>query len=104
MELLALILLVGLTLMHSVVALDNGAARVPPMGWSSWYGFTSNINEKMVRDMADGMISSGLAAKGYQVVSPCRHSLRLTSLTYSRGAMFNSTFGSTTAGHCRATM
>lgn len=25
-------------------ALDNGLI-VPPMGWSSWYGFTSNINE-----------------------------------------------------------
>lgn len=47
------------------VALDNGL-RVPPMGWSSWYGFTSNIDEGMLRDMGDGMISSGLQKAGYK--------------------------------------
>jgi alpha-galactosidase len=34
-------------------------------GWSSWYGFTSNIDEVMLRKMGDGMISSGLKAAGY---------------------------------------
>ena len=46
-------------------ALDNGL-RVPPMGWSSWYGFTSNIDEVMLRGMADGMVDSGLHKAGYQ--------------------------------------
>jgi hypothetical protein len=36
------------------------------MGWSSWYGFTQNINESMLREMADGMVSSGLHAAGYE--------------------------------------
>jgi alpha-galactosidase len=49
----------------ATVALDNGY-RLPPMGWSSWYGFTQNINEGMLRGMADGMVSSGLHAAGYQ--------------------------------------
>lgn len=49
---------------QSVLCLDNGI-RVPPMGWSSWYGFTSNINETLFRDTANGMISSGLADAGY---------------------------------------
>ena len=44
--------------------LDNGL-RVPPMGWSSWYGFTSHINETLFRQTGDGLISSGLAAAGY---------------------------------------
>ena len=35
-------------------------------GWSSWYGFTQNINEKMLRGMADGMVSSGLRDAGYE--------------------------------------
>ena len=48
-------------------ALDNGF-RVPAMGWSSWYGFTSNIEEQMLRDMADGMISSGLFAAGFNQI------------------------------------
>lgn len=36
------------------------------MGWSSWYGFTNNIDEVMLRDMADGMVSSGLSKYGYE--------------------------------------
>lgn len=36
------------------------------MGWSSWYGFTSNINETMVYEMAQGMVSTGLHAAGYE--------------------------------------
>lgn len=48
-----------------VAALDNGL-RVPPLGWSSWYGFTQNINETMLRDMADGMIASGLSKVGFK--------------------------------------
>eukprot|EP01052_Picozoa_sp_SAG31_P003120 SAG31_NODE_117_length_24022_cov_6.878067_4_plen_790_part_00 len=38
------------------------------MGWSSWYGFTSNINETLFRETADGLISSGLAAAGFTTV------------------------------------
>jgi hypothetical protein len=49
------------------LALDNGY-RLPPMGWSSWYGFTQNIDEGMVRGMADGMVQSGLQAAGYEHV------------------------------------
>jgi hypothetical protein len=30
------------------------------------YGFTQNIDEWMLRDMADGMISHGLRDAGYQ--------------------------------------
>ena len=39
---------------------------VPPMGWSSWYGFTNNIDESMLRGMGDAMASSGLREAGYQ--------------------------------------
>jgi alpha-galactosidase len=38
------------------------------MGWSSWYGFTQNINETMLREMGEGMISSGLHSAGYEHV------------------------------------
>ena len=53
-----------LSLFSSVSSLDNGL-RVPPMGWSSWYGFTNNINETFIRDTAEGMVSSGLHMAGY---------------------------------------
>ena len=49
-------------------ALDNGV-RVPPLGWSSWYGFTqSGANETLLKEMADGMVSSGLHAAGYNMI------------------------------------
>ena len=45
--------------------------------WSSWYGFTNNINESMLRGMADGMAGSGLLAAGYQHIWARRHKPRL---------------------------
>lgn len=50
-----------------VAALDNGF-RTPAMGWSSWYGFTQNIEEVMLRGQADGLVSSGLFEAGYNQI------------------------------------
>ncbi len=54
-------------LMHTphTHALDNGLARTPPMGFSTWSVFRSDVNESLVRELADAMKSSGLAAAGY---------------------------------------
>jgi alpha-galactosidase len=49
-------------------ALDNGVARTPPMGWNSWNTFGCNINETLIRQMADAMVSSGMRDSGYQYV------------------------------------
>ncbi|WFE40781.1 ricin-type beta-trefoil lectin domain protein [Micromonospora sp. WMMD998] len=49
-------------------ALDNGAARTPPMGWNSWNTFGCNISESLIRQMADAMVSSGMRDAGYQYV------------------------------------
>ena len=43
----------------------DGLALTPPMGWNSWNTFQSNINEKLVLDMADEMVSSGMRDAGY---------------------------------------
>ncbi|GAC1421508.1 MAG: hypothetical protein NVS1B13_13160 [Flavisolibacter sp.] len=40
-------------------------ASTPPMGWNSWNTFQTNINEKLVKDMADLMVSSGMKDHGY---------------------------------------
>ncbi|MFI2713900.1 cellulose binding domain-containing protein [Micromonospora sp. NPDC018662] len=50
------------------MALENGAARTPPMGWNSWNTFGCNINETLIRQMADAMVSSGMRDAGYQYV------------------------------------
>ncbi|MEU8001929.1 ricin-type beta-trefoil lectin domain protein [Catellatospora sp. NPDC049111] len=49
-------------------ALDNGVARTPPMGWNSWNTFGCNINETLIRQHADAMVSSGMRDLGYQYV------------------------------------
>jgi alpha-galactosidase len=43
-------------------------AKTPPMGWNSWNAFALDINSKIVKAVADSMISKGLAAAGYQYI------------------------------------
>ena len=43
-------------------------APLPPLGWNSWNTFYCGIDEGMVRQTADAMASSGMAAAGYQYV------------------------------------
>ncbi|KAG6740151.1 hypothetical protein POTOM_057789 [Populus tomentosa] len=79
-----------LTRMRSLSA--NGLGLAPPMGypslppslpffffftirhnqsgiWNSWNHFHCNIEEKLIRETADAMVSSGLAALGYEHVN-----------------------------------
>ncbi|MER7272178.1 cellulose binding domain-containing protein [Micromonospora carbonacea] len=49
-------------------ALENGVARTPPMGWNSWNTFGCNINEALIRQMADAIVSTGMRDLGYQYV------------------------------------
>ncbi|WP_298300533.1 glycoside hydrolase family 27 protein [Hydrotalea sp.] len=44
----------------------QGLALTPPMGWNSWNTFQTNINEQLVKDIADVMVSSGMKAAGYE--------------------------------------
>ncbi len=43
----------------------EGLALTPPMGWNSWNTFQGNINEKLVMETADAMVSSGMKDAGY---------------------------------------
>ncbi|MCU7729370.1 RICIN domain-containing protein [Actinoplanes sp. KI2] len=52
----------------AALALENGVARTPPMGWNSWNTFGCNINETLIRQMADAIVSSGMRDLGYQYV------------------------------------
>jgi alpha-galactosidase len=47
----------------------NGAAQIPPMGWSSWNAFATNISEDKVMGVAGALVKTGLAAKGYRYVN-----------------------------------
>jgi hypothetical protein len=37
------------------------------MGWNSWNTFGCTIDERVIRDSADAMVTSGMAAAGYTV-------------------------------------
>ena len=43
----------------------NGLAKTPPMGWNSWNLFAERVDDKIVREMADAMVSSGMRDAGY---------------------------------------
>ena len=44
-------------------------ALTPTMGWNHWYAHYNRITDKMMREAADMMVSSGMADVGYQYVS-----------------------------------
>ena len=45
------------------------AQNAPIMGWSSWNHFHINIDEKIIREQADAMISSGMYKAGYRFIN-----------------------------------
>jgi alpha-galactosidase len=49
-------------------ALNNGVARTPPMGWNTWNTFGCNINETLIRQMADAIVANGMRDLGYRYV------------------------------------
>ncbi len=53
----------------------NGLALTPPMGWNSWNKFACNVNEGVVRAVADSIVASGMREAGYQyvVIDDCWH-------------------------------
>jgi alpha-galactosidase len=48
---------------------SRSLAETPPMGWNSWNKFGCNVSDKLIREMADAMVSSGMQAAGYQYVN-----------------------------------
>ena len=56
----------------------DGLALTPPMGWNSWNKFGCNVDEKMIRDVADAMVSTGMREAGYRyvVIDDCWHGKR----------------------------
>jgi len=48
---------------------SSSLAPTPPMGWNSWNKFGCNVSDKLIREMADAMVTSGMQAAGYQYVN-----------------------------------
>ena len=60
-----LFLLLFLTSLNVFAQKFEGLALTPQMGWNSWNKFGTDINEQMVKEMADALVSTGLRDAGY---------------------------------------
>eukprot|EP00249_Psilotum_nudum_P018602 c26881_g1_i4 orf=116-1372(+) len=49
--------------------LANGLGRTPQMGWNGWNHFHCDVDENLVREIADAMVSTGLHKLGYEYVN-----------------------------------
>ncbi|XP_072976214.1 alpha-galactosidase 3-like [Typha angustifolia] len=54
---------------YGKLQLNNGLALTPQMGWNSWNFFACDINETVIKETADALISTGLADLGYDYVN-----------------------------------
>lgn len=74
--LLGLVMVLGFC--HVMSQKFEGIALTPPMGWNSWNKFQCDINEHLIREIADAMVSSGMRNAGYQyiVIDDCWHGER----------------------------
>ena len=39
------------------------------MGWNSWNKFGCNVSDKLIREMTDAIVSTGMKDAGYQFVN-----------------------------------
>jgi alpha-galactosidase len=53
----------------TIVGGDHKLALTPPLGWNSWNCWAGAVSDKKVRAAADAMVSSGLAAHGFQYIN-----------------------------------
>ncbi|KAK4579423.1 hypothetical protein RGQ29_029191 [Quercus rubra] len=49
--------------------LANGLGLTPQMGWNSWNHFNCKVDEKVIKETADALVSTGLAKLGYIYVN-----------------------------------
>ncbi|XP_077298228.1 alpha-N-acetylgalactosaminidase-like [Arctopsyche grandis] len=72
------LLVMFILILNCVVALNNGLAKTPPMGWMSWGRYRCNtdcdnyptecISEDLFKAVADEFISGGYADVGYEYI------------------------------------
>jgi alpha-galactosidase len=56
----------------------DSLAMTPPMGWNGWNSFRCRINETVIREVANAMVTSGMKDAGYSylVLDDCWQSAR----------------------------
>ena len=47
---------------------DSYIGKLPALGWNSWNTFTWDINESLIKDVADLFVSEGYKDAGYEYI------------------------------------
>jgi alpha-galactosidase len=53
----------------TIVGGPDALVLTPPLGWNSWNVWGGSVDDAKIRAAADAMVSSGLAAHGYQFIN-----------------------------------
>lgn len=65
-----LLIILGMTIfVGSRAENTDSLALTPPMGWNSWNCFGPNIDEKLIREIADVMATNGMKDAGYEYIN-----------------------------------
>ncbi len=65
MDKLTIFLVVFLVFLNASAQNNKKLALTPPMGWNSWNMFEGDINEKIVKEIADAFVKTGMKDAGY---------------------------------------
>jgi alpha-galactosidase len=78
MKRILLLLLIFLLSSNAYAQKFEQLAMTPPMGWNSWNKFGCNVNEALIRETADALVSSGMKDAGYLYINidDCWHGER----------------------------
>ncbi len=59
----------GVSTSNLTIKIGDLLALTPPMGWNSWNTFADKINDSLVREIADSLVSTGMRDLGYQYIN-----------------------------------
>ncbi len=59
----------GVATRDLTIRVGDNLCLTPAMGWNSWNVFTRDIDEQMLMQMADAMVSTGMRDVGYQYIN-----------------------------------
>ena len=54
---------------HGALALPNGMGLTPPLAYSTWNYFNDAINDTLIRELGDALVSTGLAGAGFKTLN-----------------------------------
>lgn len=60
---------VGTARRNLKIVCSDTLALTPHMGWNSWYVWENHVTDRIIRDAADAMVSSGMINHGYMYVN-----------------------------------